>query len=135
MGTVHVFHEGIVPGGIYRIEFLSEFCSPELPGDFSPPLEIINSDLGDVVGVSAATPPSAPDGFIDVIDFLALLRRFSSIPGSIIKARADLEPGCLDLTINISDILASVTGFQGLPYQFAPTASDPCASTCFNPLP
>ena len=48
MGVVHVFHEGIVPGGIYEIEFLSEFCSPESTEDFSLPLEISNSELGDV---------------------------------------------------------------------------------------
>ncbi len=135
METVHVFHEAIVPGGVYRVEFLSEFCSPDFPEDFSTPLEIVNADFGDVVGVSVSRPASAPDGYIDVIDFLAILGGFSNIPGAIIKARADMEPGCLDLFINIADVLFSISGFQGLSYPFVPTADDPCASTCLNPLP
>ena len=135
MGTVHVFHEGIVPGGTYHIEFLSEFCSPDSSEDFSPSLEITNSELGDVVGLVTTPYHSAPNQKQEFTDFFAILRRFANVPDAMIKARADLEPGCLDLVINISDILSAIAGFVGLQYAFAPTASDPCASTCFNPLP
>ena len=37
--------------------------------------------------------------------------------------------------INVSDVLSSLFGFAGLSYPFAPTAMDPCDSTCPNVLP
>ena len=64
----------------------------------------------------------------------AVLGRFASAPGAIIKARADLEPGCLDLKINVRDVLSSLAGFVGLSYPFTATAADPCDSTCLSPL-
>ena len=132
---VHVFHEGVVPGGIYEIQLLGQFCEPESPEGFSAPLVIANSQWGDVLGGFLTAPPSAPEGIARVADLLGILARFASVPGSIIKARADLEPACIDLTINVSDAIAALRGFQGLPYSFAPTASSPCSSTCANPLP
>ena len=65
----------------------------------------------------------------------AILARFASAPGAIIKARADLEPACLDLKINVTDVLSSLSGCVGLSYPFTPTAADPCNSTCPNVLP
>ena len=41
----------------------------------------------------------------------------------------------VDLTINVTDVLASLSGFVGLGYPFAPTASDPCDSMCPAVLP
>ncbi len=71
------------------------------------------------------------------IDALAIVGEFASEPGSISKARADLEGpnGCLDMVINITDVLLSVNGFQGLSYGFSPQVADPCDSPCVNQLP
>ena len=91
---------------------------------------------GDTVLDLAETPPLPPNGPpVDIVDALGVLGAFSSVTGAIIKARADLEPACLDLKINVADVLSSLSGFSGLPYPFAPTAADPCDSTCPNLLP
>ena len=40
-----------------------------------------------------------------------------------------------DIGIDITDWFASITGSQGLMYPCAPTADDPCDSTCESPIP
>ncbi|MCH7591558.1 MAG: hypothetical protein IH989_02100 [Planctomycetes bacterium] len=134
--TVHVFHEGIVPGGSYRVQVIGATC-PDLlaEGSYSPPLELTAARWGDTVRDLSATPPAPPEGSVNIDDALGILARFSGVAGAIIKARADLEPRCPDLLINVSDVLASLAGFVGLPYPFEPTAPGACDSTCSNPLP
>ena len=135
-GTVHVFHEGIVPGGTYRVDVIDETCDAGVATNFSEPLPMTTAVWGDTVLDLSDTPPPPPNGPpVDIVDVLAVLERFSSVTGAIIKARADLEPACLDLRINVTDVLASIAGFTGLTYPFTPTAADPCDSTCPNVLP
>ena len=135
LGTVHVFHEAIVPGGTYEIQVINEGCGLGSEINFSQPLSLATSGWGDTVEDCSTIPCSPPDGTVSFLDITAILARFVSDPVSITKARADLEPGCPDLIINMSDVLFAVAGFQGLGYPFTPTAEDPCASTCPNPLP
>lgn len=134
--TVHVFHEGIVPGGSYRVQVIGATC-PDLlaEGSYSPPLELTAARWGDTVRDLSETPPPPPEGSVNIDDALGILARFSGVSGAIVKARADLEPRCPDLLINVSDVLASLAGFVGLDYPFAPTAPNACDSTCANPLP
>ena len=134
-GVVHLFHEGIVPGGAYHVDVISETCDLANALDFSTPLPMTTPIWGDTVLDLAQTPPLPPEGAVNIVDALAVLGRFASVPGAIIKARADLEPNCLDLLINVSDVLSSLAGFVGLPYPFTATAADPCKSMCTNPLP
>ena len=136
LGTVHVFHEAIVPQGIYTVDVIDNSCSTKVEGNFSDPLTMTTAYWGDTVFDLSEDPPLPPGGPpVDVVDALALLESFSSVPGAITKARADLEPACLDLKINVSDVLFSLAGFSGLSYPFVPTAPDPCESTCSNPIP
>ncbi len=133
--TVHVFHEGIIPEGNYRIQVIDQTCSVDDESSFSDPLEMTTAKWGDTVRDCVTIPCPPPDGVVNIIDVAAILARFASDPRSIVKPRADLEPGCLDLVINMSDLLYAIAAFQGLDYPFEPTALDPCDSTCVNPLP
>ena len=81
------------------------------------------------------SPPGPPDGVVQVVDLVGVIGSFGSVPSSIRKARADFEPSCVDLIINITDVLNAALGFMGLPYQFLPSADDPCDSTCVSPFP
>ena len=133
-GVIHVFHEGIVPRGTYRVEAIDVQSSID-EGDFSTSLTLTTAAWGDTIADFSTDPPGPPEGIVNIVDALAVISRFGSVPGSIIKARADLEPSCLDLLINITDVVSSVTGFQGLSYPFEPSDPDPCHSLCPNPLP
>lgn len=135
MGTIHLFHEGIVPGGIYAVDVVDESCDASTASSFSNPLPVTTAIWGDTVLDLSILPPPPAEGSVNVVDALAVLGRFASAPTSIVKARADLEPACLDLTINVSDVLSSLSGFVGLSYPFTPTAGDPCLSTCPSVLP
>lgn len=137
VGVVHIFHEGIVPLGSYRIQVIedSEACDAANEAHFSAPLDLVAAKWGDTITDLSTEPPGPPDGINNITDIFAVIGRFSSADGSIVKPRADLEPGCLDLLINITDVLSGIVGFQGLGYPFEPTAADPCDSTCANPLP
>ena len=90
---------------------------------------------GDTILDLSFSPPGPPEGAVNIDDALAVLGRFSSVPGAIVKARADLEPACLDLKVNVPDVLSTIAGFSGVPYPFAPAGPDPCDSTCPNVLP
>ena len=133
--TVHVFHEGIVPSGTYRVDAIDQICDPGDPASFSATIGHTTPRWGDTLLDLSADPPAPPEGTVNLVDALGVLEGFSSVPGAIIKARADLEPACVDFRINISDVLASLAGFAGVRYPFAPTAADPCDSTCPNLLP
>ncbi len=136
LGLVHVFHEGIVPGGSYRVEVIYETCDTGSAEDYSDPLAMNTPVWGDTVRDLSGTPPLPPGGPpVGIDDVLAILERFSNADGAITKARADLEPACLDLRINVTDVLSSIAGFSGLSYPFAPTAAGACDSTCTNVLP
>ena len=135
LGTIHVFHEGVVPDASYRVDVINEACNIGVSSSYSEALPMTTAIWGDTVLNLGDTPPLPPEGAVNVNDALAVLGRFSSAPGSIAKARADLEPACLDLLINVSDVLSSLAGFVGLNYPFAPTAADPCDSACPFVLP
>ena len=134
-GTIHAFHEAVVPGGSYVLHVIDNTCATDVESNYSIPLGMATAIWGDTIKDLSTNPPGAPNANVGIIDALAVIGRFGSIDGSITKARADLEAGCLDLLINITDVLSAVTGFQGLPYPFERTAEDPCKSTCVNPLP
>lgn len=136
LGTVHVFHEAILPGGAYTIQAIDGECTDlSLEGSYSSPLVLATSIFGDTVLDLGLTPPGAAEGVVNVVDALAILGAFANVPGALVKARADLEPRCLDLKINVSDVLSSLAGFVGLQYPFTPSAAHPGLSTCTNPLP
>ncbi len=137
LGVVHVFHEGIVPEGLYSIQVIdgNATCKPGLESNYSDSLSLTTALWGDTITDFSTTPPGPPNATVDIIDATAIIARFVSAPEAIGKARADLEPNCLDLVINITDVSASIAGFQGLSYPFDRKADDPCDSPCMHPLP
>ncbi len=136
LGTVHVFHEGIVPEGLYAIRAIDMTCADLADlTNYSDPLELATAKFGDTIEHCSTIPCLPPEGVVNIIDVTAIIGAFISDGGAIIKARAEMEPGCPDLVINISDAVLALTGFQGLSPPFAPTAAHPCDSECPNPLP
>ena len=135
LGTVHVFHEAIVPEGVYTLQAIDNSCSTTAEGNFSEPLAMTTAKWGDTVRDCSVIPCPPPEGVVNIIDVVSILNRFVSDPDSPRKARCDLEPACVDLVINISDVLFALGAFQGSPYPFVPSAPDPCDSLCPNVLP
>ncbi|MFQ5494703.1 MAG: hypothetical protein ACE5EX_04920 [Phycisphaerae bacterium] len=122
-GLVHVFHEAVVPDGLYAVQAVLAGCVNITPDRFSPPLMVGNSGHGDVVGPfdQATQMWTGPDGSVDIVtDAIAVLDKFAGRPGAPIKARADLEPSTPDRIINISDVVIVVQAFGGDGYPFTP---------------
>ena len=122
-GAVHVYHEGIVPGGTYAAEAFFDGCAIA-----SPPATMTTGQWADVVGAfdTGSGLWAAPDGSVDVAsDVVSVLDKFASAPGSPSKSRADLEPALVDLKINITDVTSILDAFGGAGYPFAPTIT-PC---------
>ncbi len=126
--VVHLFHEGIVPDGVYDIEVLDDTCSPEDDNGYSEPLTMIQARWGDLCGpglVGACTRP--PDGIVDVQnDVLGVLGKFANT-FTLQKASGDLEPGGNgsnngpDFTVNVAnDVLYDLDAFTGGSYPFQP---------------
>ena len=128
LGTVHVSHEGIVPGGIYDLQAVDARCPLGIDGALSAPLVIDMARWGDVAGEfdQADGVWTAPNGVVDVTaDVIAIIDKFAGRVGAPIKARADLEPAIPDQTINITDTVSALNAFRGQPYPFTP-GPPPC---------
>lgn len=125
VGTVHVYHELVIPGAVFAVQVLNAGCDRSVVENFSAPLELETALWGDTLEHCGTIPCLPPDGVVSILDVTAILGRFASDPNSISKARADLEPATLDLRINITDALAALSAFSGLEYSFAPP-EPPC---------
>lgn len=124
-GTIHIFHEGIVPLGRYSITTIDDckLCHPGFPPDV--PVEFPTARWGDI-GQLEGGAFIAPDDSLDVGDILGILEKFAGRSTAPIKARADLVPSIPDHLITVSDIVAVLNAFSGLPYPFSPSAASPC---------
>jgi DNA-binding beta-propeller fold protein YncE len=130
-GTIHVFHEAIVPAAMYTIEIAD--CTSDLndPASFRTPLSVSTTVWGDAVGGFVGGVWTGPNGRVEIVtDVVAVLDKFGSRPGAPIKARADVEPRCPDRKVNISDVARVLDAFRALPYPFGPSVADPCSATC-----
>jgi hypothetical protein len=127
-GVVHLYHEGLVPQGVYDVQVVDSICSLQQEASYSDPLTMTQARWADVCGPSeagACTTP--PDGTVDTAnDVLGLLNKFANI-SVLQKARADLEPGDdgfnngPDFLVNVAnDVLLAIEAFTGAPYPFAP---------------
>ena len=125
LGSVSLYHPMIVPGSEYHVRVIGEACVIAEIDDFSEFVVATTSRFGDVVGDPALTPPGPPDGEVGIVDVLAVIKGFASVPGRARKARTDLEPGTPDLLINISDVLVNLLAFSGVPFPFDPPAGPP----------
>jgi hypothetical protein len=128
-GVIHLYHEGIVPGGRYIIDVLE--CCPGGVKIKSPPLVIVTPKWGDVGGPFSGGQWSAPNGSVDITtDVVMILEKFGNRGGAPIKSRVDIEPNCLDFKINITDAVRDLDAFRGAGYPFRPKVTDPCLSPC-----
>jgi hypothetical protein len=131
LGTIHVSHEGIIPGATYRAEIAD--CATDLndPANFLTPLDLSTPRWGDAVGGFVAGSWTGPNGVVEIVtDVVADLDKFGNRAGAPIKSRADLEPACVDGKVNITDVIRMLDAFRGLLYPFTPSAAAPCASLC-----
>ncbi len=124
--TLHVSHQAIVPGGVYRIQVVSGACEDFDESAFSSALVVATSQWGDTVGAFVDGAWTPPDGTINVpSDVIAVLDKFGSRVGAPVKARCDVEPAIPDRLINITDVTRTLDAFSGIAFPFAP--AEPCA--------
>ncbi len=125
-GTVHAYHESIVPGGTYAIQSVLHGCELTNEGNYSSALTMTQAKWGDLCsdGPGGACTGAA-DGNPEVIqDVLGLINKFQNI-NALQKSRADLVPSEVDLKVTIiGDALFALDAFQGFAYPFTP--GDPC---------
>lgn len=128
-GTLHLFGEDVVPGGVYAIQAVEEACGAVLVATDAPALNLVNSAWGDVAGPfdPVAEQWTGPDQRVDVVtDILAVLDKFSNRPNAPSKVRCDVEPTVPDQRVNISDMTHLIEAFRSRPYPFTP-ATVPCS--------
>jgi hypothetical protein len=129
-GVVHLFHEGIVPRGVYKIQVVDSECDLDSESDYSGPLTLAQPRWGDVVKDCTTNPCGVPDGVVRITDAVAILDKFVNLPGAPRKARCDLagnppNGGVLDFIIGINDVTWCLDAFIGAQYPFPPP-DDPC---------
>jgi hypothetical protein len=130
-GTIHVYHESVIPGGAYEIQTVNQSCDLGDELSYSLPLAVYTSVWGDTVSNCATDPCGPPDGVVNVpTDVTAILDKFRNLPGAPTKARCDLAGtpptgGILDFRIGILDVTWGLTAFGGGEYPFPPPA-EPC---------
>ncbi len=129
IGTVHLFHQAIVPGGFYEVQAVDQVCNATANSVYSLPLWTSTTEAwGDVVSDCTTMPCGAPDGAVGVTtDVTAVLDKFKNLSGAPMKARCEMEPAQVDLSINISDVTLVLDAFKGFDYPFTevPAACPP----------
>jgi hypothetical protein len=125
--VLYVYDPAIVPGGEYAVQAISEGCDTATEHWYSSSVTMLTAGKwGDLVGDCAVTPCTAPDGVVDFVDLGALVDKFKSAPGAVIKARADVAPDLPNAVVDFVDISHAVAAFRGDPYPFAgPEACPP----------
>ena len=139
---VHLYHEGIVPSGVYDIQAIDDGCPLQEESNYSAPLRMIQARWGDVCGPGPGGACSGvSDGTVDVTnDVLGVLDKFANV-NNLQKVRADIEPGDdginngPDFKVNVAnDVLFVLCAFAPpCPYPFWP--GDPCAPDIAIPQP
>ncbi|UCC30584.1 MAG: hypothetical protein JSU86_20610 [Phycisphaerales bacterium] len=130
-GVVHVFHEGIIPGGVYHVQAVDKTCELDLDSSYSDPLIVQMSPWGDLVTDCTTCPCGPPDGVVGIpTDVTAVLDKFRnlappSVPcPAVSKVRADLDWATPNQRVDISDVTFCLDAFRGFEYPFG--VADPC---------
>ncbi len=94
-----------------------------------PAVAATNALWGDVAGFFVDGAWEPPDNRIDITDTIAVLNKFSNLPGAPSKVLVDLVGNPADptpdLKVTISDVLFCLRGFAGSGNPFSPD-SQPC---------
>ncbi len=121
-GLVHVWNEGIVPGGVYHVQVVDAPCSTETEEDYSVPLILTQSNWADLVQNCTTTPCGPPEGSTGIVDVTAVLDKWKNLPGNVMKVRADIEGSpsgdhrVPNQTIDITDVTYCLGAFLGDTY-------------------
>lgn len=126
ISLLHVAGSEVVPSSLYEVQSIPIGLDIGSEANYSAAVVIETARWGDVVA-----PYNPPDTSIqpDAGDLAAMLRKFRSLPGSILKPRSLMRSGLSDLPnlkvdVNFDQIAAVVDAFRGSPYPFA--APSPC---------
>ena len=117
--VVHVFHEGIVPGGRYHVQAV-DASSLDVECSYSDPLVVSMSSWGDLIRNCATCPCSPPDGSVGIpTDVTAVLDKFKN-SGYLcyppVKVRAEHDWCTPNHRIDISDVTFCLDAFRGVQY-------------------
>ncbi|MGD2108093.1 MAG: hypothetical protein PVI86_01750 [Phycisphaerae bacterium] len=129
---IDVHDDAIVPGGLYRVQAVSDNHSPYDELAYSNPLDVRMSAAGDVAGDCGVTPCTAPQGVVDFVDVSAVVEKFKNEPTALRKARADIINTDLqvpppDNKVDFVDIACCIDAFRGQPCPLpGPLPDDPC---------
>ncbi|UCC31157.1 MAG: M4 family metallopeptidase [Phycisphaerales bacterium] len=120
VGTVHVYDDEIVPGAMYEVQAIDLACGQWAEAYYSAPLTLLTSRWGDLAGRCDVTRCTPPDGTVGMIsDVTAVLDKFKNLPGSPIKARADLGGAVPNAVVDMADVALAIDAFRGFAYPFA----------------
>lgn len=125
VGPVQVYHELIVPGGLYEIQTINTGCAVAEEGNYSTPLPLVTSRFGDLVKDCSTYPCGPPNGLVEITDALGVLFKFQNLGTAPLKVRCDLSPAIPDGVIAIDDAIRVLQAFVSAPYPFPPPP-DPC---------
>lgn len=124
--VVHLYHQGIMPKGVYDIQFVDSSCQVMVDGNYSNPLSLTQAKWADIVQDCQGCPCGPPDNSVNVTtDVVAQLDKFQNKLCSVSMARADIQPDAQDFKITINEVLLSLNAFRGWPYPLTP--GDPCS--------
>ncbi len=130
-GPIHGYHEFVVPGSVYSVEFVAD-PPGTAPAGLPPsgPFDVSTAMWADVTGGfdDGLQLWTGADGVVGIVDVVAILDAFSGLPTAPVKARWDLEAvgtGLIEGRINITEAVLVLDAFAGRPYPFAPTSA-PC---------
>ncbi len=132
VGVVDLYDAAIVPGATIELRAITEGCDTANPTNYSSPLIVVMSDVGDVVGDCEVTPCSPPQGVVDFVDISSIVEKFKNTPSAPRKARVDLINSDVanplpDGKVDFVDISYCVEAFRSTAFPLpGPPAEDPC---------
>jgi hypothetical protein len=118
--SIYVYGQDIVPSSTYMVSNFASSCLG-IEGTcaaHSTDLQIKTQRWGDVAA-TYQLPSPAPLTQPNISDVSAIVDKFKSVTGAIIRARGDLVPNIPDNVVNISDVAGCVDAFKNLAYVFA----------------
>ncbi len=131
---LHMRGCSVLPGNLYDVSmttdgttFSSTLSVPTTPSQIGA-----GRSYGDLVGTFISGVWSDPDGLVTANDIVAVVQKFSLVPGAPILARTDTDGVIPNGIPNGADMLRAVNGFAGVPFGYGVT--DCLTGTCVPPV-